>query len=216
MKSEKIRKILKQVIIYFIIFIVMLVLFCASMIATYALPNERIQGHLRESKEFILNADLNPLFGNYVEGAKLDGFTDLLILNTAMNKGTGPSESVFVRAFENSRYSEEGGNQYLSLEQTLDNQEIYNNQEYSRYWHGIQTVIRPLLLLFNYEEIRYLFMVISFVLLGIAMLYISKNLSWMHAMAFMFSMLAVCFFIVPVSVQYIRSICNYITCRNFS
>ena len=184
MKSEKIRKILKQVIIYFIIFIVMLVLFCASMIATYALPNERIQGHLRESKEFILNADLNPLFGNYVEGAKLDGFTDLLILNTAMNKGTGPSESVFVRAFENSRYSEEGGNQYLSLEQTLDNQEIYNNQEYSRYWHG--------------------------------MLYISKNLSWMHAMAFMFSMLAVCFFIVPVSVQYIRSICNYITCRNFS
>lgn len=196
------EKILKKVLIYGIIFVVMVLIFCIGMIVTYALPNQRIQNHIKESKNVLLGMNGNPFFGEYVEGAKLDEFTDLLIINTAMNKGKQENENILVRAFGNSKYSTEDGNQYSSLEKTMDNDEVYNNEEYSRYWHGIQTIIRPLLLFFNYEEIRYLFAIVMFMLLGIAVVGVSKNLNIMHGMALLFSMLAVCFFVVPFSIQY--------------
>jgi len=202
MKEELIKRIIRPTLRYSIIFVLMLLIFCTGMIVTYALPNQRIQGHIKESKDVLLNMNGNPLFGTYVEGAKLDEFTDLLIMNTAMNKGKEENESILVRTFENSRFSTEDENQYTSLQQTMDNDKLYNNQEYSRYWHGIQTIIRPLLLFFNYEEIRYLFSIVMFILLGLAVVNVSKNLNIMHGIALLFSMLAVCFFIVPASIQY--------------
>lgn len=201
MKKIK-NEVVKEILRYVIIFIAMLLLFCIAMIIAYALPNERIRGHIEESKEVLLKYNGNPLFGEYVKGAQLDEYTDLLIINTAINKGKEDNESILVRAFENSRFSEESGNQYISLEQTIDNDELYNNQEYSRYWHGIQTIIRPLLLFFNYEEIRYLFMMVIFMLFVLATIFIYKNLNIAHALSFVFTMIAVCIFIVPVSMQY--------------
>lgn len=196
------KDIIKKISSYIILFLIMIVVFSIAMIGTYLLPNERIRAHIAESKELLINQNGNPLFTDYIKGANLDVFTDLLIMNTAMNKGKTEDESVFIRAFENSRYSNEEDNSYTSLQETVENPDIHNNQEYSRYWHGIQTIIRPLLLFFNYEEIRYIFMILIFVLLGISLLLINKNISFMHSMAFLVSMLAVCIFIVPMSIQY--------------
>ncbi len=191
---------LKKVISYIVLYIIMIIIFCLAMISVYAIPNDRIQFHIQESKDNILNFDSNPFFTEYIKGANLDEFTDLLILNTAMNKGKGNEESVIVRAFENSRY--ENGDAIQSFTETLENRELYNNQEYSRYWHGIQVILRPLLLLFNYEEILYIFMLVIFMLLGISVIYIYKNLNIIYALAFLFSMLTVCVFIVPMSIQF--------------
>ena len=196
------KDIIKKISSYIILFLIMVVVFSIAMIGTYLLPNERIRAHIAESKELLINQNGNPLFTDYIKGANLDVFTDLLIMNTAMNKGKTEDESVFIRGFENSRYSNEEDNSYTSLQETVENPDIHNNQEYSRYWHGIQTIIRPLLLFFNYEEIRYIFMILIFVLLGISLLLINKNISFMHSMAFLVSMLAVCIFIVPMSIQY--------------
>ena len=196
------KDIIKKISSYIILFLIMIVVFSVAMIGTYLLPNERIRAHIAESKELLINQNGNPLFTDYIKGANLDVFTDLLIMNTAMNKGKTEDESVFIRAFENSRYNNEEDNSYTSLQETVENPDIHNNQEYSRYWHGIQTIIRPLLLFFNYEEIRYIFMLLIFVLLGISLLLINKNISFMHSMAFLVSMLAVCIFIVPMSIQY--------------
>lgn len=196
------KDIIKKISSYIILFLIMIVVFSIAMIGTYLLPNERIRAHIAESKELLINQNGNPLFTDYIKGANLDVFTDLLIMNTAMNKGKTEDESVFIRAFENSRYNNEEDNSYTSLQETVENPDIHNNQEYSRYWHGIQTIIRPLLLFFNYEEIRYIFMILIFVLLGISLLLINKNISFMHSMAFLVSMLAVCIFIVPMSIQY--------------
>ena len=196
------KDIIKKISSYIILFLIMVVVLSIAMIGTYLLPNERIRAHIAESKELLINQNGNPLFTDYIKGANLDVFTDLLIMNTAMNKGKTEDESVFIRAFENSWYSNEEDNKYTSLQETVENPDIHNNQEYSRYWHGIQTIIRPLLLFFNYEEIRYIFMLLIFVLLGISLLLINKNISFMHSMAFLVSMLAVCIFIVPMSIQY--------------
>lgn len=197
-----IRKMKKQFFVYFILFISMIVIFCLGMIISYVLPNNRIQAHISEDENVLLRESGNLFFGEYIESAKLDDYTDLVIMNIAMNKGKTENESVFVRAFENSLYSEDKMTQYDIMEKTLNDKDLYNNQEYARYWHGIQTVVRPLLLFLNYEEIRYLFMLIMFILFIIAILMIYKNLSVWHALSFAFSMLAINFFIIPMSLQY--------------
>lgn len=199
----KTRSLIRKIASYVILFLIIIVIFCMAMIISYALPNERIQFHIRESKDVLAKAGENPFFGETIKGAQLDGYTDLLIMNTAMNKGKSEDESILIRAFENSRYSEDNVSQYDSLVKTIDNKDVYNNLEYSRYWHGIQTIVRPLLLFFNYEEIRYIFMLVMFILLMIATILICRNLSILHALSFMFSMLAVNFFIIPMSMQYI-------------
>ena len=196
------KVIIKKISSYIILFLIMVILFSIAMIGSYLLPNERIRAHIAESEELLVNQNGNPFFIDYINGANLDVFTDLLIMNISMDKGKTEEENVLIRAFENSRYSNEEGNMYTSLQETTENPDIHNNQEYSRYWHGIQTIIRPLLLFFNYEEIRYIFMMLIFVLLGISLLLIHKNLSFMHSIAFLFSMLSVCIFIVPMSIQY--------------
>lgn len=200
---EKLKKISKRTLSYVIVFIVMLLVFCLGMIITYTLPNQRIEEHIKESKDVILRSNANPLFGEYIKNATLDEATDLLILNTAINRGKEENENILIRAFENSFFLEEAGDQIGSIEKLMEDKNIYNNTGYSRYWHGIQTVVRPLLLFFNYEEIRYLFMMIMFILLGIATICIYKNLNITHAIAFVFSMIAVGFFIVPASMQYV-------------
>lgn len=202
MENKNIKQIISHISAYIVIFIIMLLIFFISMIATYALPNDRIQVHIKESRDVLLRHNGSPLLGKYVKGGILDDFTDLLILNTSMNKGKKENENILVRAFENSRFSNERANQYTSLERTMDDPNLYNNEEYSRYWHGIQTIVRPLLLFLNYEEIRYLFMIIMFILLAVATMYIFKNLNIIHGITFVFSMMAVCFFIVPASIQY--------------
>ena len=203
MKKEKKKNIFKTTLKFIILFIILLSIFCISMIISYALPNERIQGHIKESENSITYLSNNMMMlGNNIKGAEMDKFTDILILNTSMNKGKYAGESIFSKAFGNSRYSNEGEDQLLSFQQTVNDENLQNNQEYARYWHGIQTIIRPLLLFFNYEEICYIFIILTFILMAYAIYGISKNLNYIYGIAFLISMLIVCFFVAPFSIQY--------------
>lgn len=203
MEKKKSKNIFRTVLNFIILFIILLILFCMSMIISYALPNERIQGHIKESENSITYLSNNMMMlGNNIKGAEMDKFTDLLILNTSMNKGKYEGESIFSKAFGNSRYSDEEENQLLSFQQTVNDENLQNNQEYARYWHGIQTIIRPLLLFFNYEEICYIFIILTFILMACAIYGISKNLNYIYGIAFLISMLIVCFFVAPFSIQY--------------
>ena len=195
--KEAINKILK----YVITFIAMLAVFSLCMIITYALPNGKIRGHIEESIELATGTGVNPLFRNYVPGARLDEYTDMLILNIALNKGTYENQSVLQRAFENSRYSKDEV-QAISLRESTGDPNLYNNSEYSRYWHGIQVIVRPLLMIINYEEMRYLFYLIMAFILAWSSYLIYRNVSIYNAVAYILSLTAICIFMVPSSIQY--------------
>ena len=121
----KVKSIINEVSKYILVFIVMLIIFCISMIITYSLPNESIRKNVSESLDVATKNDINPLFGEKVQGALLDEYTDLLILNTALNKGMSPNQSVLQRAFENSNYYSEI-NQTIAIKESLDNPNLYN------------------------------------------------------------------------------------------
>ena len=152
------EKKLKKLLSYFLVYIGVTIIFLALIVGTYMLPNTRIRGHVAESVALLKNEGLGyaPIFQS--ASATLDTHTDALILNIAMNKEMQEGESNIKKAVENSFYEDSSKAGVSSLENAISDR-IINNHEYSRYWHGIQVLVRPLLLFFNYSEIRYILVI---------------------------------------------------------
>lgn len=190
---------IKKVLAYVFVYIGLTILFTSLMIGTYLLPDTNIRGHIEESIALLKNEGIGyaPLFQN--ASATLDTFTDALILNTALNKGG--QDSTVANAMENSYYDQEGEEMTASLQTAVYN-DVVNNKEYSRYWHGVQVLIRPLLLFFNYSEIRYILMVTIFILLGIVYSMLGKQLGTRYAIAFSITISLMFIVLIPMSIQY--------------
>lgn len=200
--SEKIKKISKKLLAYILIYVGITIFFTVLIIGSYALPNEKIRENVKESIVQLKAEGIGytPFFIGHA-GAMMDTHTDALMLNIAMNKGMGKDQRTLVKAMENSYYEDETKGGVSSLENNLpDNQ--YNNSEYSRYWHGSQVVLRPLLMRYNYIEIRYIFMFIIFLLLGITIYLISNQLGLKTVVAFIITICMMYVVLIPMSLQY--------------
>ena len=110
-------------------------------------------------------------------------------------------ESNIKNAVENSFYEDSSKAGVSSLENAISDS-IINNHEYSRYWHGIQVLVRPLLLFFNYSEIRYILVIITFALLGIVFSMIGKQLGIKYSIAFAITISLMFVTLIPASIQY--------------
>ena len=195
------KKVLKKLSAYFFVYIGVTIMFLALIVGTYMLPNTRIRGHVEESVALLKNEGLGyaPIFQS--ASATLDTHTDALILNIAMNKGMQEGESNIKNAVENSFYEDSSKAGVSSLENAISDS-IINNHEYSRYWHGIQVLVRPLLLFFNYSEIRYILVIITFALLGIVFSMIGKQLGIKYSIAFAITISLMFVTLIPASIQY--------------
>ena len=194
------KNILKKICNFGLLYIAIAIVFLALMFFSYMLPDYNIRGHAEESVERLKTEGLGyaPFFGQV--GATLDTHTDALMLNIALNKGTSENQSVFERAVENS-YNDEGATIIDALDNSVHSDKL-NNQEYSRYWHGIQVVLRPLLMFFNYSEIRYILMIIMLALLGIVFAMIGKQLGYRYVIVFAITIAFIYAMLIPMSLQY--------------
>lgn len=200
--NEKIKKISKKILAYILIYVGITIFFTALIIGSYSLPNSAIRNNVKESIGQLKAEGIGytPFFLGQA-GAMMDTHTDALMLNIAMNKGMGKEQRALVRAVENSYYEDETKGGVTSLEKNLADDQ-YNNSEYSRYWHGAQVILRPLLMRYNYVEIRYIFMVIIFLLLGITIYLISKQLGLKTVIAFIITICMMYVVLIPMSLQY--------------
>lgn len=193
-------KILKEIGKYILIFVVFILLFSASMVFTYALPNNRIRVNIEKSIE-LLEKDGAPFYTNY-DGATLDAFTDSIMLNQSIDVAENEGIEITNRAFSNYFNSEDDTPQVTNLKN------FYNGNiklsHYERYWHGYVTILRPLLMIFDYAGIRQLNVIIVFMLLVITSILISKKIGIKYAMAFAISIILMNVFIIPMAMQYMN------------
>ena len=73
---------------------------------------------------------------------------------------------------------------------------------YARYWHGYLVFLRPLLLIFDYFQIRFLGYFLSTMLLAILFGLLLKHSGWGVSIAFVASTVMVRFTVVPESLQF--------------
>ena len=105
------------------IFVILIVVFFLSMTLVYCIPTSWIQNNVEKSVEVIENEGEYPMYFFYRHSAIIDEHTDKLM--------------------------------YTSL---IQNRDYYNPvqasvsiNQYPRYWHGYQVILRPLRVIFQVQ-----------------------------------------------------------------
>lgn len=122
------------------------------MIAVYALPAGRIQHHLYASLPVLESEETYEYLAKDRFYTRLDNFTDAIMLGGSVVSG---QRGVVDDAMNVYRVSYTDMSPLESLTAYLKNVEgtrsIYG---YSRYWHGYQVLLRPLMLFTDYQGVR--------------------------------------------------------------
>ena len=212
---------MKTIIKYFIIFIVFIAVFVATLYITSLIPSSWLQKNVQESSEVLLKESNRKKV--YIKTKKMtfqfDNFTDALMINTAYSiDSTTPLYSAFTAkknyipgktktimqdsvselksASKYNGYHNEVGELY-----DVAHNDIEESFEYARYWHGYLIFLRPLLTVFNITTIRIILITI-FVALGMWLLYLLyKKLSPFIAMFFFVGLTGVEYLYMGISLQ---------------
>lgn len=161
------------------IFTVLIAFYVISLTLVYSVTPNILVKHTKSGLELIEKETLYPkYFFNNNNATQLDNFTDKVMLDKVIAKNTNDNP----------------------LEQAM-----YMNG-YSRYWHGYQILLRPLLTLFNYFEIRYLCTFVLFALFFKVMQILNSKINNAAAWSFFVAVMCTKFFIIPMSLQFTNMI----------
>lgn len=182
-----------------LIYILLISIFVITMAISYALPNKNIIKNTKESMPKLLEEGLYPKVFFDSHKSQLDNFTDSWMLNIAISADNKhPLKSSLANPYKESKDAKDKIEQ---LNKSLNEKDLLEG-EYSRYWHGYQIVLRPLLLIFNYEQIRYINMFGLMSLFMIVAYLIKKEIGTRYVISFLVSMLMIMFMISPMSLQF--------------
>ena len=179
---------MKQAIKYLAKLLGLLVLTAATLYAlliiVYLLPIGRIQSHVSDAETysiFAVERNYPHIVSAMREDSVLEDYTDAWMLLIA---SCDSNEPFYKAALLNEReYYNEG--EAAPAENVMFMNYGYDSlgqREYARYWHAYLIFLKPLLLIFNYAQIRYILMAVD---LGLLVLVIkamseSKNAKARH------------------------------------
>ena len=211
---------MKKVIKYLFIFLITIVIFCLTLTLVSIIPQKYIEKNTKESV-LILKKQTNRLFIPVYTKNKLimfDNYTDALMINTAYSIDTKTpfysamvARKNYIEGITEITYPDiigelKSSSKYEELDQVGDlndtvNKETTESFEYARYWHGYLVFLRPLLIIFNINQIR-IFLLVTFSILAIVLLnLIYKKINLPTAVIFLLGMIICDYFHVAISLQ---------------
>lgn len=164
---------------YVVCFLVLIAVFVLSMTLVYMIPNSKIEWH-REYSLYVISSieetweSFGNLFGLHSQPGMMDNTTDRIMLRESLVSDESMS----------------------ALEAA-----VYMNG-YTRYWHGYQVFLRPLLVFYQIHQIRYLNMFVFFGLFCLVLFALKKRIGTLSATAFFLSMVCAHIVATPMSMQY--------------
>lgn len=207
------------------------------LLAVYSLPTKKMSENAGKSMDLLLEEGAYPrLYGEMdlrmnlsnfgdlkvfllnTRGTARDNITDAIMLNIAVFGGEG---NIVKRAMLNERatYSD-SGNALEELSRYLNGEKDYTAQEYARYWHGYLVFLKPLLLKFSYQQIKWINIICMTALLAVIIfLFIKKGKKkdlflWLYSMLFMVP-IVIPFCMQYCTVSYIMLFCMlYVVCHD--
>lgn len=188
----KIKSVLRGGLRFIILYFLLVVLFFCMVTAAYLIPDRIIEGNAKASllqleKEGLwprflgINLELPNAFlnlkrqeedGSNFRGIHLDNNTDTTMIKTAIKDSASP---------------------------IIERGQVAS---YARYWHGYLVFLRPTLMIMSIKEIRYLNIILLWILLIATVIMIYKKINWITAISFMLMMILCSFQAVPVSMQF--------------
>ena len=175
-------------------------LFCSivagglMMIGAYHIPVEWMKENVQESAVILRQEGMYPSLVKGYSYTTLDNFTDTLMLNVATCE---VEESTVYKAMMIPHTYYDGIDW---LEKVIEDTEEIEKQEvlyYQRYWHGYLVILKPLLTIFSYQDIRVINGFMQYILLSIVCILLYKKLD----IRYMFAFVATVFFLNPASIS---------------
>lgn len=136
-----------------------------AMVIVYALPVERMDTNVRSSMEVFYTEGVYPQLIPGYKSTQLDNETDAIMLLGAIYDGGG--YPVWQQAMRVARidFTDQDACCNELIWYAWENRVPDSETEYSRYWHGYMLWLKPLLLIFDYADIRLLNVMLQIVLL---------------------------------------------------
>ncbi len=221
---------LKEVLKFIGVFILLISIYFILLTLISIFPSNLIRENIMESADYLIEKPESEKIELSYKNVYIFQFTNALMLNTAYSiDSTSPIESFLVarknyipgvtqiihektpkdlqsaEKYYDETSSKTDAYQIKELYDTAYENDLYESFEYARYWHGYLVYLRPLLLLFNYQQIEILSTILFFALLIIVAVLICKKINPLIAISLIFSFLAVDIHIISVSI-------NEVTC----
>lgn len=158
-------------------FVILIVVFFLSMTLVYCIPTSWIQNNVEKSVEVMENEGDYPMYFFYRHSGIIDVHTDKLM--------------------------------YESL---IQNRDYYNPvqasvsiNQYPRYWHGYQVILRPLSIFFQVQEVRYLGMFVFHLLFFWSAWLVAKKTRPLNAMLYVAAITSGYIVFLPVCLQFLTT-----------
>ena len=175
--------------------------------AVYVLPVEPMRQHVMASipawnGEWGKEDSYEQLVSGYIT-TQLDNSTDAAMMLAAIHED---EQSVFVQAAEGRNYTG-GGNAFLTLLEMAKGNEM-QSVSVARYWHGYLVLLKPLLLVMSYLDIRMLLMLVQGAMLAAVIAGLVKNQLERLVPAFLISLIFITPSITGFSLQFSTALCT--------
>ena len=163
------KKALKGALTAFVLLLAAVVLGTGVMTAVYMLPTGRMLTNVAESIETIDTEGGSFTWAPGYAGSRLDGFTDNIMLQTAVYQGGEGAlrEAMLNRRMNFPKAQLSPGNALINYVYGARNGQA---ESYGRYWHGYLLFLKPLLLFFTLSDIRMFLMMAQWCLAAAVML----------------------------------------------
>lgn len=199
-------KIFKQVGKKILVFLCGVVMAVLLLVLSFCLPEEPMQEHLRESiptlTKYLGSSEMIVGYQSSFDGSFTDG---LMLQNAVYDEGHTVLEKamgIYRNGWENDLwYPRETLVEYLNGVAT----EEYS---YARYWHGYLVVLKPLLVLFNLEEIYFFNQIVQALLLLFVVGSLVKKNKTKYAVCYGLAYLFLVPVVMPMTLS--LSICFYL------
>lgn len=208
---------MKRIIKYIIIFIITLVILCGLLVVTAKIPKELISENIKESTNaFKTNSEIERVVINRDYTYK-HIYADAMILNIiyCIDSDT-PMKSVMEARYYSKYKSDfiDYNDNEESIYEKINNKKIsydFNelvennyegNVQYMRYWHGSMSILRPLLVLFNLEQIYIINLIVLSILTIILLILLIKTKIKELVVAFIIALIMCAVIIVPSCLEY--------------
>lgn len=211
---------LKNIIKYIGIYLALIIFFVISLVAVSSFNKESIAENVKESAEVLLSeGNRKVIYIPYKNrNMQFDNYTDALMINTAYSiDPKTPLYSAFVarknyipnvttEVYEDVPGELKSSSKYKRHNEVGELNDLANDEkaesfEYARYWHGYLIFLRPLLMLFNINQIRVMLTIILIILAGILAYLIYKKINIIVSIIFLISLLGVEYFYLGFSMQ---------------
>ena len=158
-------------------FLILIAAFFCSMVLVYCIPTSWIQENAEKSMEVMEGEGDYPMYFFYRHSAIIDVHTDKLMYESLIP----------VRDYHNPV------------------QDSMSINSYPRYWHGYQVILRPLTVIFQVQEVRYLGMFAFHLLFFWSAWLIAKKLKPLYALLYVITVVSGYIVFLPVCLQFLTT-----------